>query len=43
MLTYAFYGCEIPEHVLVFLFIYILKAVYLQQLFFPLLGFLCSF
>ena len=33
---------KIPEHVLVFLFILILKTVYLQQLFFPLLGFLCS-
>ena len=33
---------KIPEHVLVFLFIRILKTVYLQQLSFPLLGFLCS-
>ena len=34
MLRDVFYGCEkILEHVLVFLFIHILKTVYLQQLF----------
>ena len=31
------------EHVQVFLIIHILKTVYLQQLFFPSLGFLRSF
>ena len=34
---------KILEHVLVFLFVHILKTVQLQRLFFTLLGFLCSF
>ena len=33
---------KILEHVLVFLFVHILKTVQLQRLFFTLLGFLCS-
>ena len=41
----ACYGCKkfSLKHVLVFLFIHILKIVYLQHLFFPFLGYFCSF